>query len=112
MRALLAGTALTCLTGTVAMSPAHAATGRVESDGGGETFRYAYAACQPEREYEPSRRIATFDNQPLDGCQVVLTNQAGESTVLCEGRGRVPAGFRRSPQVSVQPGTAPECVGS
>ncbi|NBE96191.1 hypothetical protein FE391_20335 [Nonomuraea sp. KC401] len=110
MRALLTGAALTCLTGTtVATIPAHAAS-RAGSDGGGETFRYAYGACQPQRQYQPSRKIATFDNQPLDGCQVVLTNRAGESTVLCEGRGEVPAEFRRSPQVRVQPGTAPECA--
>jgi hypothetical protein len=109
-RALLAGSALACLAVVGMTGTAHAASGRLTLTSGTGSVTVFYDACQPPRSYQPQLYVVdTFDNQPASGCQAVLINRAGASTVLCVGRGSVPTEFRQAPRVVIQPGIAPTC---
>ncbi|MFI7706066.1 hypothetical protein [Nonomuraea sp. NPDC049480] len=111
VKALLAGSALTCLAVVGATGTAHAATGRLTLIGGTGSRTVVYDACQPSMQFRPQPlQLEAFENQPLPGCQAVLFNRTGASKVLCVGRGTVPVEFRESMLVRIQLGTAPVCT--
>ncbi|MCF6473796.1 hypothetical protein FAF44_36245 [Nonomuraea sp. MG754425] len=110
LRALTVGFALTCLTVVGTTSTAHAADGQLTLSSGSASRTILYDTCQPPRQFPFQQfQIDAFHNQPSPGCQALLINQAGASTVLCVGRGTVPAEFRQVRLVQLQPGTAPPC---
>ncbi|MEU7738989.1 hypothetical protein [Nonomuraea sp. NPDC049158] len=111
VKTFLAASALACLTVVGATGAANAATGRLTLISGTAAATIAYPTCQSPRQY-PVRQyeIDAFVNEPLPGCQAVLVNTSGAQKVLCVGRGSVPAEFRRSAGVIIQPGIAPACT--
>ncbi|MEU8142275.1 hypothetical protein [Nonomuraea sp. NPDC048901] len=111
VKAFLAASALACVAVAGTAGAANAATGRLTLISGTGAATIAYSACQSPRQY-PVRQyeIDAFVNEPLPGCQAVLVNLSGTPKVLCVGRGSVPAEFRRSASVIIQPGIAPACT--
>ncbi|MFG6200160.1 hypothetical protein [Nonomuraea sp. JJY05] len=110
-KALLTGSALACLTLAGTTGTAHAATGRLTLFSGTAGVSFVYGTCQPPRDYPVELfQVDTFDNQPVPGCQAVLTGRSGASQVLCVGRGSVPPELRQVLRVRIQPGTAPPCA--
>ncbi|MEV4572819.1 hypothetical protein AB0K16_06130 [Nonomuraea jabiensis] len=110
-KALLAGSALACLTVAGTTGTAYAATGRLTLFSGTAGVSFIYETCQPPQDRPVDLYVAdTFDNQPATGCQVVLTSRTGASQVLCVGRGSLPPELRQVLRVRIQPGTAPPCA--
>ncbi|MET9239859.1 hypothetical protein [Nonomuraea sp. NPDC003709] len=110
-KALLAGSVLACLAVAGTTGTAHAAIGRLTLISGTAGVSFSYTTCQPPRDQPVELyEVDTFDNQPVPGCQVVLTGRTGASQVLCVGRGSLPPELRQVLRVRMQPGTAPPCA--
>jgi hypothetical protein len=75
----------------------------------GPVLRTAYTSCAVPRQLPVQGQVRSFANQPLAGCQVVLSRGV-RSQVLCAGRGTVPIDLQISPQVRIQPGSSPACL--
>lgn len=80
------------------------------SDFTGHTISIRYTGCsRVVRDPSPTHTIEAFDNRPPAGCQVVLLDRVGRSTVLCAGRGQVPAPFQRPSTILIKPGVSRPC---
>ncbi|MFC6880965.1 MULTISPECIES: hypothetical protein [Actinomadura] len=80
------------------------------SDFTGRTISIRYTGCSMVvRDPFPTHTIGSFDNRPPAGCQVALLDRVAGSTVLCAGRGQVPAPFRRPSTVLIKPGVSRPC---
>jgi hypothetical protein len=75
----------------------------------GPVSRTSYTTCSVPRQVTVQGQVRSFDNQPLTGCQVVLSKGA-RNQVLCAGRGAVPVDLQSSPQARIQPGSSPACL--
>jgi hypothetical protein len=102
-----------------AAGPAGAATVRAEAPSGllvmyenpdftGDAQVIHYSVCNGLVR-QVVGQVASFDNRPLPGCQVALTSRRGTTTILCAGRGVVPAEFRQSPRLRLRPGFSRPC---
>lgn len=67
---------------------------------------FRYRACALNARLTGS--VGSFDNRPLAGCKVVLSNGYGRFE-LCAGRGVIPERFRVGSHLSVERGTSLPC---
>ncbi|MEV4756774.1 DUF6355 family natural product biosynthesis protein [Micromonospora sp. NPDC049559] len=74
----------------------------------GTTQVFDVATCAPQLA-QLRGQVASYDNQPVAGCQASLTNSAGAQLRLCVGRALVPEAFRVAPLLTIQPGTSLPC---
>jgi hypothetical protein len=95
---------------TPAPASAVAAPGTVTLFGAppaGPVWQSTYTTCGGQ--VAAVRNVHSFDNRPVFGCQVVLIEGA-QTFELCAGRGSIPAAFRASPLVRIEPGTSTACL--
>jgi hypothetical protein len=89
------------------------ATGKVtvfpRTDFTGPPLSFPYTSCRPSSS-RVVRLVGSYDNRPLDGCQVVLRNSRGAEHKLCAGRAVVPPRFREGPRLIIRPGGTAPCA--
>jgi hypothetical protein len=75
----------------------------------GPVWRTFYTSCAVPRFATIQGQVRSFDNQPLAGCQVVLSKGV-HSYILCAGRGTIPPDFQSSPLIRIHAGPSPVCM--
>lgn len=76
------------------------------TDHTGTAQSFRYSACGLNGRL--SGVVGSFDNRPLAGCKVVLSNGYGRFE-LCAGRGVIPERFRVRSLLSTESGTSRPC---
>ncbi|WP_155343710.1 hypothetical protein [Acrocarpospora pleiomorpha] len=96
----------------LAAGPAAAASGKVtlyrNADFTAPAVARIYNSCTGTATL--TNPVASFDNQPLPGCAVILQTRAGATFTLCAGRGIVPPAYREADRALIKPGTTPPCA--